>query len=792
MLCKRVTWRCQGKYYVSGLIAAVVISLGQVIASQDNNFSEQLQGDWLCQDKLRSSKLYSDPVAGTIEQGMKLAGRLSELNVIVAEDMATLKRILEENKTANSPRSRQKFYLKARAAIRKLTLKNPLLDFDRILFTKRAPGKFPHMSDQYYGWWSRPDGGLYILKDFKTDKPKTICLTQDFPAGNFLRPELSYDGKTVLFAYCRYYPHIAGMEKVNKSKLPEDSFYSIYEMEIDSGKYRRLTRGRYDDFDGRYLPNGDIVFLSTRKGTALQAGKASAQATCSETIADSYVRCGGDNMRPVSVYTLHVMNKDGKELRAISAFENFEWTPALAHDGRILYARWDYIDRFNGPFISLWSAMQDGTNPQLVYGNYTKKFQCVFEARPIPNSNKLIFTAAAHHSSIGGALVLLDRTKGTEFERPLKKITPEVIYPETEGWPDTYYANPWPLSEDFFLTAWSNKKLAELFPVTNDQNPENATGIYIYDIFGNLELLHRDPEISSMYPIAVKPRKKSPIHPSNIDWQGPQEGEFLVQNIYKGLNGVPAGTIKSLRIIGLVPKVQPHMNSPVLGVSEEDTGKFILGTARVEKDGSAYFKVPSGISFFFQALDSKGMAVQTMRSVTYVGPNQTLSCIGCHENRDSAPAIGSRPMALLNGPAKITAGPEGSWPLRFDTLVKPVLDKSCVSCHNPKARDSIAAKFDLTEKAAYNNLISFSDENIKKLAFEKDRSEVGDCVSRKSELMKMLTDEKGHYDIKLTPDDLDRLITWLDTYAHQVGSFSDEQEKELIALKTKYADIFTK
>ncbi len=750
---------------------------------------EQIQADWLRQNKLRSSKLYSDPVAGTIEQGMKLAGRLSELNVNVTEDVARLKRILVENKTANSTRSRQKLYLDARAAIRKLTLKNPLLNFDRILFVKRAPGSFPHMSDQFYGWWSRPGGGLYILKDFKTETPKTICLTQDFPAGNFLRPELSYDGKKVLFAYCKYYPHIAGMEKVDKSKLPEDSFYNIYEMDIDSGIYRQLTLGRYDDFDGRYLPNGDIVFLSTRKGTALQAGKASAQATCSETVADSYVRCGGDNIRPVAVYTLHVMNKDGKELRAISAFENFEWTPALANDGRILYARWDYIDRFNGPFISLWSAMQDGTNPQLVYGNYTKKFQCVFEARPIPNSNKLIFTAAAHHSSMGGALVLFDRTKGTEFDRPLTKITEEVIFPEIEGVPDTYYANPWPLSEDFFLTAWSDKRLSKQGLFEDHQNPANATGIYIYDVFGNLELLHRDPEISSMNPIAVKARKKPPVHPSTIDWQGPQEGEFLVQNIYKGLDGVPAGTIKRLRIIGLVPKVQPRMNSPVLGVSQEDTGKFILGTVPVEKDGSAYFKVPSGMSVFFQALDSKGMAVQTMRSVTYVGPNQTLSCIGCHENRDSAPAVGSRPMALLYGPSKITAGPQGSWPLRFDTLVQPVLDKSCVSCHNPKSKDSLAAKFDLTEKAAYNNLISFSDENIKNLAFEKDRSEVGDCVARKSELMKILTDEKGHYEVKLTLDDLDRLITWLDTYAHRVGSFSDEQEKQLLQFRKQIASI---
>ena len=60
-----------------------------------------------------------------------------------------------------------------------------------------------------------------------------------------------------------------------------------------------------------------------------------------------------------------------------------------------------------------------------------------------------------------------------------------------------------------------------------------------------------------------------------------------------------------------------------------------------------------------------------------------------------------------------------------------------------------------------------------------------------SKLLTMLTDKKGHHNVKLTADDLDRLITWMDTYAHRLGSFSDEQEKQLITLKIRHADIFT-
>ena len=183
------------------------------------------------------------------------------------------------------------------------------------------------------------------------------------PEGSFLCPDLSYDGSKVLFGYCRYYPRLAAVaNKVNKERLPEDSFYHIYEMSVDGSGRRQVTHGRYDDFDPHYLPNGEIVFLSTRKGTSIQCSRSSGAATEEATCPDSYVRCGGNAYRPVAVFTLHVMNASGKDIRPISAFENFEWTPSVAADGRILYARWDYIDRFNGPFISLWSTNPDGTS----------------------------------------------------------------------------------------------------------------------------------------------------------------------------------------------------------------------------------------------------------------------------------------------------------------------------------------------------------------------------------------------------------------------------------------------
>ena len=99
------------------------------------------------------------------------------------------------------------------------------------------------------------------------------------------------------------------------------------------------------------------------------------------------------------------------------------------------------------------------------------------------------------------------------------------------------------------------------------------------------------------------------------------------------------------------------MNQPYIGVSAEDPGKYVLGTVPVASDGSAHVRIPSGVPVFFQALDERGMALQTMRSLTYVLPGQTLSCVGCHESREQAPPVGSHPAGGPAGPVEADRRP---------------------------------------------------------------------------------------------------------------------------------------
>lgn len=747
--------------------------------------------EWSARHAPLASPAARYPVAAVIERGLRLAESQRRLGARVESVVEALQQLRRQSDelAADTPlemvRAR---YLRARWMVRELALRNPLLDFDRLVFVKRAPTMFPHLSDQHYGWWSQPGGGVYLLEGLRFRQPKVRCLTESLPAGNVAGLDLSFDGRRVLFAYARFHPGLADEpNKADKARVPEDAFYQLYEVGVDGGGLRQLTRGRYDDFDGRYLPEGGVLFLSTRKGLALQATPAYSDSTRFAEMPDSYVRCGGDNYRPVPVFTLHGMDGDGRNLRPLSAFENFEWTPSVANDGRILYTRWDYIDRFNGHFFSLWSANQDGTSPQLVYGNYTVRPQAVLEARAIPGSWKLIFTASAHHSITGGSLCLLDRALGIEFEAPLTRLTPEVCFPETEGQPAHYYASPWPLSEEYFLVGWADAPLPPHRRVTDHNNPTNAMGIYLYDAFGNLELLYRDPQISSMHPIPVASRRVPPTLAPLTEWSG-SEGAFLLQDVSEGLEGILRVSVRRLRVVAVPPKVQPHMNQPELGVSREEPGKYVLGTVPVEADGSAYFRVPSGVSLFFQALDERGLALQTMRSLTYVMPGQTLSCVGCHEHRERAPAVTAL-AAARREPSRIRPGPEGSWPLRFDRLVQPVLDAQCVRCHSPDSTDPQAALPDLTLAKAWTSLLNVASNDLRKLACERDRSYAGEGTAANSRLWKLLTVDEGHAGVRLDAGARERLATWLDTYAQQFGHFSEAQERQLDQLRTDWAPL---
>ena len=236
------------------------------------------------------------------------------------------------------------------------------------------------------------------------------------------------------------------------------------------------------------------------------------------------------------------------------------------------------------------------------------------------------------------------------------------------------------------------------------------------------------------------------------------------------------------------------MNFPNMGITRDDPGKCVLGTVPVEQDGSAHFRVPAGVIVFFQALDEHGMAIQTMKTTTHVQPGQVLGCVGCHEHRmQTAPA--RLTLAMKHEPSKITPGPEGSWPFRFDRLVQPVLDQQCTTCHKSKSQDTQAARLDLTSSKSYENLIAYGKPSLQDQVWNGYRqgfSVEGQGIAATSTLTTWLKKSEAPCGAKLSNADWERLITWMDTYAQRLGAFDIIQEQALVQLRIQSANLLQK
>ena len=675
---------------------------------------------------------------------------------------------------------RKDLFLAVCAVRRRIALANPLLGFDRVLFAKRNPVN-DHCANVYYGMWARPGGGVFVLADPFGPAPTVRDVLagcrvgsgrlkgHELTAGAFGWPRLSYDGGQIVFAYT---------QALNSRPLEfqTTSSFHLFRVSADLDRPRQivqLTDGRWDDAAPCWLPNGRIAFMSCRRGGA--------------------ARCGG----PQNIHTLHSVNPDGTDLVCLSFHETHEWSPSVNHDGMIVYSRWDYVDRGDCIAHHPWICYPDGRDPRAIHGNYPasrgSRPDVEAHVRAIPGSTKYVATATGHHApGLCGSLIVLD--VGVEDDGAMsqaRRLTPDVPFPEVErGSGD--FSTPWPLSEDYYLCAYRRT---------------GRHGLYLVDSFGNRELLYADASIGCFDPMPMRPRASPPAvphvsgagrppgDPAPGPRAGPAEGTVAVINVYDGLKPWPQGTkIKALRIIQLFPKKHgTWMGYPEIGVAPESLARGVLGTVPVEADGSAHFTAPAGKTIYFQALDERGLAVQSMQSATYVQPGARLTCQGCHERRYRAPAPPAGPrLALRRGPSRIISDVDGSYPLLYPRLVQPVLDRRCVPCHrkHPKAPDLTGRPVLVrpegrgSQWAGPATIWSKSFQSVRHYAFGFSgkppgrtpvRTTPGQFGALASRLYQMLA--KGHHDLKPPADELYRITLWLDCNSNFFGAYRETERQ---------------
>ena len=505
------------------------------------------------------------------------------------------------------------------------------------------------------------------------DRVKTLL---ELPEGIVRDPCLSFDAKKVLVS-------------VRKSKLDD---YHIAELELDLDfdrpaltllpettdeeiaaipGFRQLTFvNGASDIDPAYLPSGEIVFSSTRE--------------------PKYCMCNRHIM-----CNLHKMNADGSNVEQIGKSTLFEGHAALLSDGRVIYDRWEYVDRNFGDAQGVWVANPDGTKHEIYWGNNTSAPGGVIDARPLPDDDsKFVCVFGSCHDRPWGAIALVDRRLGVDGRKPvLQTWPPETIEwvsddPAADPFKEAYrydafsrsprkYEDPFPLDDGFILAAGQ---------VRNDEE----TGIYVLDPDGGATLVHVDaPGCFDPIPIYETP---APREIANRVNPKDEFGYFYVSNVYEGfgMENVKPGSVKFLRVVESPEKrFWTHTDwqgsgTQAPGMAWDDfNNKRILGTVPVAEDGSVSFAVPAEKFVYFQLLDENQMMIQSMRSGIMARPGETNACLGCHESRVDAPLSSTIVGSAAAGEPQ-TLEPWFGEPRLFSYYeeVQPVFDKYCVQCHD--------------------------------------------------------------------------------------------------------------
>ncbi len=494
-----------------------------------------------------------------------------------------------------------------------------------VVFAVRLPGVDGHWYANF-GYYApdpaakcyRAEGGALRLLHTRTGEARTLFAD---PSGSIRDPQLSYDGRRVLFSYLA-----AGTER-----------YHLYEIGVDGGGLRQLTDGDCDDIEPSYLPDGGIVFCSSR--------------------CNRWVNCW---LTPVAV--LYRMDADGRNVRQLSSNNEHDNTPWPLPDGRVLYTRWEYVDRSQVDYHHLWSMNPDGTDQRIVYGNQAPGVVMI-DAKPVPGTSEILAIFSPGHgiAEHAGPLTVLDPGRGPDDPGSARLV------PATSQ----YVRDPYPLDAETFLVA-------------------DGPRLVLIDRAGAEEEVYRLPaDEADRGMLCHEPRPLAPRAPEHVIPDrviaSKATGRLLLLDAADGRNmaGVLPGEIRKLLILETLPK-------PINYTGGMDPltwgGSFslerVVGTVPVEADGSAHFELPALRSFFFVALDENDNTVKRMQSFLTVQPGETTTCIGCHEQRTRG--VPDRPLALAatRPPSPIAPIPGVPEVLDFPRDIQPVLDRNCLGCHD--------------------------------------------------------------------------------------------------------------
>ena len=495
-----------------------------------------------------------------------------------------------------------------------------------------------------------------------------------------------------------------------------------------------------DDVSPHYLPDGRIVFSTTRQSQSQGI-----------LLDEGFPQFSYQNeARQEHAFVLEVMNADGTHLHQITFNQSHDRDATVLMNGRVLWTRWD-----NAPgkdAMSLYSANPDGTDLQLYYGanshnTGTNKSTIEF-AQPREMQDGRILAIARQYTDVdnGGDLVIIDGVHYAENTQALlgnPGLAGPAQLPATQNniitipgpSPGGRFTSAYPLQDGTgrILVSWTQCRLLDttqtpptVVPCTSANlgvaNPQVAPPLYSVWMF--------DPRVNTMQPLmtpvngtmvtdvaVAQPRPLQNIILDKVpgvnldqDLAAAGVGVIDIRSVYD-IDGMdtanpniatvadssktapaarPARFVRLVKAVSIPDRTVVNLSGAAFGASNHMLQ--ILGYAPIEPDGSVRVEVPANVAFRFEVLDANARRVSNAQGVWLnLIPGEVLTCNGCHR-----PGSAQRPVshgrqnlftpawagAATTGapfPATLASGPGAFIPAAGETMAQARMRISCAN-----------------------------------------------------------------------------------------------------------------
>jgi hypothetical protein len=530
------------------------------------------------------------------------------------------------------------------------------------------------------------EGSDLIFRDLASpganERNITAALTGGL--GDVRDVEASFHGSKLLFAL--RLPEIEGA-------APEDQpTWNIWEYDIAADSLTRVIRSDISaeagqDVAPHYLPDGRIIFASTRqrtaKATLLDEGKPQFSAL--------------DENRNTRTLVLHVMNEDGSDIHQVTYNQSHDLDPMVLENGEVVFSRWDNAG--NNSAIHLYKMYPDGTNLRLLYGadshvRGSSTTQVHFlQPRQLPDGGIAALLKPFTGTFQGGDIISIDVANYVNNSQPTAVNAGILTGPaqislafntvQTDALPSRggRFNAFYPLWDgtERALVSWNQCRLLDndrILPCTdetlNDPDLVEAPplyGVYIYEIAEQNLIPVFTPQEGMLYRdvVAAQPRTLPSIH---FDGAGIPDESFdfdpalISENVgilhihsvydfdgsYDDLGSRitdlttmadpeqtlaaqrPARFLRIVKAVSIPDDDVLDLNGSAFGVSARQGMREIIGYAPVEPDGSVRAKVPANIPFTISVLDEDGKRISRRhQNWLQLRPGEIMNCTGCHD-----------------------------------------------------------------------------------------------------------------------------------------------------------------